>query len=50
MATENRDRITIRAMEKDRFERWRLDCGVKPCLGSDPRMVEGVHGPTRPIP
>ena len=34
VATENRDRITIRAMEKDRFERWRLDCGGKPFLGS----------------
>ena len=35
LATKNRDRITIRAMEKDRFERWRtLTAGAKPFLGS----------------
>ena len=33
VATENRDRITIRAMEKDRFERWRLDCGGQTLSG-----------------
>ena len=33
VATENRDRITIRAMEKDRFERWSLDCGGQTLSG-----------------
>ena len=33
VATENQDRITIRAIEKDRFERWKLEAGGQTLSG-----------------
>ncbi len=33
VVTENRDRFTIRAIEKDRFERWRLEAGGQTLSG-----------------